>query len=201
MSYPPILRTDLRRRRVSRLDKTSSPHTLRSKQQQRHRPSGRNQAFRPILCTGSQKFQALRVDVILRPIQVREVRQILRIIRCQANRQCLLYRVRQGAQPGTGPNYKRTNPTTDRRTQIHTATRLFVILLVPRVEAKSRAWWWRSNQYTIKQIKKQVTPGVTVKDDERTGIVIKISQDKEKALVRFPDGTEWIEYYKIEIVW
>ena len=53
---------------------------------------------------------------------------------------------------------------------------------------------------TYGKFKKKVTPGTHVKDDERTGIVIKISQDKEKALVRFPDGTEWIEYYKIEIV-
>jgi hypothetical protein len=32
------------------------------------------------------------------------------------------------------------------------------------------------------------------------GQVIRISKDKEKALVHFTDGMiEWIEYYKIEI--
>lgn len=54
---------------------------------------------------------------------------------------------------------------------------------------------------TYGKFKRQVKPGIHVKDDERTGIVIKISQDNEKALVRFSDGmTEWIEYWKIEIV-
>lgn len=44
-------------------------------------------------------------------------------------------------------------------------------------------------------------PGTHITDDERTGTVIKISQDHEKALVRFDDGmTEWIEYYRIEIL-
>ena len=47
---------------------------------------------------------------------------------------------------------------------------------------------------------KQCKPGTQVADNERTGVVIKISQDKEKALVRFSDGmTEWVEYYKIEM--
>ena len=54
---------------------------------------------------------------------------------------------------------------------------------------------------TYGQFKRQCTPGTHVTDDERTGTVIKISQDQEKALVRFDDGmTEWIEYYKIEIL-
>lgn len=54
---------------------------------------------------------------------------------------------------------------------------------------------------TYGKFKNQIKPGVHVKDDERTGIVIKISQDGEKALVRFSDGmTEWVEYYKIETV-
>lgn len=54
---------------------------------------------------------------------------------------------------------------------------------------------------TYGQFKKQIKPGSHVTDNERTGIVIKISQDNEKALIRFSDGmTEWIEYYKIEIV-
>lgn len=54
---------------------------------------------------------------------------------------------------------------------------------------------------TYGKFKKQIKPGIHVKDDERTGIVIRISQDNEKALVRFSDGmTEWIEYWKIEIV-
>ena len=53
---------------------------------------------------------------------------------------------------------------------------------------------------TYGQFKRQCSPGTHVTDDERTGIVIKISQVKEKALVRFSDGmTEWVEYYKIEI--
>lgn len=53
---------------------------------------------------------------------------------------------------------------------------------------------------TYGQFRRQCTPGTHVTDSERTGIVIKISQDQEKALVRFDDGmTEWIEYYKIEI--
>lgn len=51
------------------------------------------------------------------------------------------------------------------------------------------------------QFKRECLPGTHVTDDERTGIVIKISQDKERALVRFSDGmVEWIEYYKIEMV-
>lgn len=53
---------------------------------------------------------------------------------------------------------------------------------------------------TYGQFKRQCSPGTHVTDEERTSIVIKISQDKEKALVRFSDGmTEWVEYYKIEI--
>ena len=49
--------------------------------------------------------------------------------------------------------------------------------------------------------KSKCKPGTHVTDDDRSGIVIKISQDQEKALVRFGDGlTEWIEYYKIEIL-
>ena len=48
---------------------------------------------------------------------------------------------------------------------------------------------------------KQCKPGTHVADNERTGVVIKISQDKEKALMRFSDGmTEWVEYYKIELL-
>lgn len=51
------------------------------------------------------------------------------------------------------------------------------------------------------QFKRQCKPGIHVKDDDRAGIVIKISQDKEKALVQFNDGMkEWMEYWKIEIV-
>ena len=51
---------------------------------------------------------------------------------------------------------------------------------------------------TYKTFKKTCTPGSTVTDGSRTGIVLKISQDSEKALVRFGNGLEWIEYYKIE---
>lgn len=54
---------------------------------------------------------------------------------------------------------------------------------------------------TYTNFKNSIKPGIHVTDDERTGIVIKISQDNEKALVRFSDGmVEWIEYYKIEMV-
>lgn len=54
---------------------------------------------------------------------------------------------------------------------------------------------------TYGQFKRQCKPGTHVTDDERTGTVVKISQDHEKALVRFDDGmTEWIEYYKIELL-
>ena len=50
------------------------------------------------------------------------------------------------------------------------------------------------------KFKNQCKPGTHVADNERTGVVIKISQDKEKELVRFSDGmTEWVEYYKIEM--
>ena len=50
------------------------------------------------------------------------------------------------------------------------------------------------------KFKNQCKPGTHVADNERTGVVIKISQDKEKALVSFSDGmTEWVEYYKIEM--
>ena len=53
---------------------------------------------------------------------------------------------------------------------------------------------------TYRKFRTQVKPGSHVKDIERTGIVIKISQNNEKALVRFNDGmTEWIEFYKIEM--
>lgn len=49
--------------------------------------------------------------------------------------------------------------------------------------------------------KHQCKPGAHVKDEERTGVVLKLSQDHEKALVRFSDGTaEWIEYYRIELL-
>ena len=48
------------------------------------------------------------------------------------------------------------------------------------------------------QFSKRCHAGSIVTDRERTGQVLKISQNKEKALVRFPDGVEWIEYYRIE---
>ena len=52
---------------------------------------------------------------------------------------------------------------------------------------------------TYKKFKTECKPGTRVVDNDRKGIVIKISQDHEKALVRFDDGmTEWIEYYKFE---
>jgi len=47
----------------------------------------------------------------------------------------------------------------------------------------------------------QCAAGTQVTDNKRTGRILKISQDSDKALVRFNDGmTEWIEYYKIELV-
>lgn len=50
------------------------------------------------------------------------------------------------------------------------------------------------------QFAKKCVPGVPVTDGERIGQVIRISKDKEKALVHFTDGmTEWMEYYKIEL--
>lgn len=50
------------------------------------------------------------------------------------------------------------------------------------------------------KFKNKCKPGTHVTNHSRTGIVIRISQDKEKALVRFSNGiTEWIEYYKIEL--
>lgn len=53
---------------------------------------------------------------------------------------------------------------------------------------------------TYRKFRSEVKPGCLVKDNDRTGSVIKISQDNEKALVRFNDGmTEWIEFYKIEL--
>lgn len=53
---------------------------------------------------------------------------------------------------------------------------------------------------TYRTFKDQCRTGTAVVHKNRTGTVIKISQDHEKALVRFSDGmTEWIEYYKIEI--
>lgn len=46
----------------------------------------------------------------------------------------------------------------------------------------------------------QLSKGSHVSDGERDGEVIKISQEKDKALIRFRDGSiEWIEYYRIEI--
>lgn len=54
---------------------------------------------------------------------------------------------------------------------------------------------------TYRKFKNLCKPGTHVKDEERTGVVIKLSKDHEKALVRFSDGTtEWIEYYKIEAI-
>lgn len=43
-------------------------------------------------------------------------------------------------------------------------------------------------------------PGTMVTDGQRIGRIIRISNDKSKALVMFTDGyKEWIEYYKIEV--
>lgn len=54
---------------------------------------------------------------------------------------------------------------------------------------------------TYRKFINHCSKGTHVKDDERTGVILKISQNKEKALVRFNDGmTEWIEFYKIELV-
>lgn len=51
------------------------------------------------------------------------------------------------------------------------------------------------------QFKRECQVGTQVKDGQRTGQVLKLSKDKEKALVKFSDGmTEWIEYYKIEMI-
>lgn len=51
------------------------------------------------------------------------------------------------------------------------------------------------------KFKHECKPGKRVEDRERKGTVIKISQDKEKALVRFEGGmVEWIEFYKIEML-
>ena len=54
---------------------------------------------------------------------------------------------------------------------------------------------------TYRKFRSDCKPDSHVKDSERTGTVIKISQDNEKALVRFSDGmTEWIEFYRIELI-
>lgn len=51
----------------------------------------------------------------------------------------------------------------------------------------------------IRQFINECSFGARVKDEYREGTVIKVSKDK--ALVKFDDGmTEWIEYYKIELV-
>ena len=52
---------------------------------------------------------------------------------------------------------------------------------------------------TYRAFRDQCKPGTKVKNHDRTGHIIKISQDGEKALVKFRDGTEWIEFYKIEL--
>ena len=52
-----------------------------------------------------------------------------------------------------------------------------------------------------RSFKEQCNIGTHVKDNDRTGVVVKISKDKDKALVKFDDGiTEWIEYYRIEMI-
>lgn len=52
---------------------------------------------------------------------------------------------------------------------------------------------------TYKSFTAQCTPGFHVTDGERNGTVIKVSQDKERVLIQFEDGSrEWMEYYKIE---
>lgn len=54
---------------------------------------------------------------------------------------------------------------------------------------------------TYRTFRNRCVPGTAVKDTERSGRIIKISQDGEKALVKFNDGmTEWIEFYKIELI-
>ena len=53
---------------------------------------------------------------------------------------------------------------------------------------------------TYRTFRNQCKPGTKVKNHDRTGYIIKINQDKEKALVRFEGGmVEWIEFYKIEL--
>lgn len=53
---------------------------------------------------------------------------------------------------------------------------------------------------TYKEFKKQCQPGTIVTDGERTGAVIKISKDLQKALVKYSDGyTEWTYYYNLEM--
>lgn len=54
---------------------------------------------------------------------------------------------------------------------------------------------------TYKEFKKQCQPGIIVTDGERTGTVIKISKDLQKALVKYSDGyIEWSHFYQIELV-
>lgn len=137
MPYPYGLRLIVRKELSFRLDLPPSPCLVRVKQQQRERHVRRNTAFRPILCTGSKELQALRTDAILCAVQGRQVRQLLRVFRCQENWERLLHRIRQGTEPRTGPNHKRTNPTTDRRASLHSPTGIFIIQLVPGTETES----------------------------------------------------------------
>lgn len=53
---------------------------------------------------------------------------------------------------------------------------------------------------TYRTFRSRCVPGTAVKDSERTGRVIKISQDNEKALVKFRDGIEWLEFYRLELI-
>lgn len=52
---------------------------------------------------------------------------------------------------------------------------------------------------TYSIFKEKCAAGTQVTDGERNGEVVKISQEMDKALVRFSDGTiEWLEYYRID---
>jgi hypothetical protein len=53
---------------------------------------------------------------------------------------------------------------------------------------------------TFITFRNRCTPGTHVTDGDRTGVVIKISKDKDKVLVVFPSGSrEWLYYYEIEL--
>lgn len=58
----------------------------------------------------------------------------------------------------------------------------------------------RKNDMTFITFRNRCTPGTHVTDGDRTGVVAKISKDKDKVLVVFPSGSrEWLYYYEIEL--
>lgn len=99
--------------------------------QPRKRTGRRHTPLRISLRGRGTPVQAVRTHALFRPLQVGEVRQLLRLVRCQANRKRLLQGVPQGTYIRTRSGRAGQGAATNRRPALHCTARLHLIHLVP----------------------------------------------------------------------